>query len=92
MFFITETGSHYEVDYNGKRVRRLGGEHVSTPRQGPDGEWKEYEFISTPTQGKQVLIVWKDNIQFPARKDMVPSTLTSQVVSCTPDFNIEEPN
>ena len=38
----TASGSIYELDVDGKRVRRLTGKIAPTPRQGADGEWKAF--------------------------------------------------
>lgn len=59
MKFITETGSIYEVDESNNKIRRLEGSHDPTPRQGPDGEWKEYLRLSSIQIDKSVIIIWK---------------------------------
>lgn len=49
--------SIYEVSDG--RIRRLMGAFDPQPRQGPDGEWKEFLTISEPTLGQPVTIVWR---------------------------------
>lgn len=56
--YKTESGSTYEVDYDGKRVRRMSGTKEPTERQGKDGEWKVYEDIIRPTIGHRLAFVW----------------------------------
>jgi len=64
MVAVTASGSVYEIDEAQKRVRRLKGAKDPTPRQGADGEWKEYSDINVCSNGS-LLIVWgsylKDN-------------------------------
>jgi hypothetical protein len=59
MIFTTVTNSLYEVDEAGHRIRRLAGERSPTPRQGHDGEWKEYALIGEIAVGRPVLIGWR---------------------------------
>ena len=71
--FETVSGSVYEIDTLGRRIRRLEGSHEPTPRQGEDGEWREYQSISEVDEGKAVLIVWR------YEGDIAKSTITSDV-------------
>jgi hypothetical protein len=48
--------SIYEI--SGNRIRRLNGSFDPTPRQGPDGEWKDFAYISTPKVGEPLKITW----------------------------------
>lgn len=59
--FSTITGSLYEVDPDAKRIRRITGVDAPTARQGPDGEWRDYErLIPDPVEpGREVTIVWE---------------------------------
>lgn len=71
--FETATGSKYELDREGRRIRRLSGTHEPTPHQGEDGEWRSYDQIvpeGLPI-GSVVWIFW----------DFHDSTRTSPVVS-----------
>jgi hypothetical protein len=60
MRFKTATGSVYELDQLEKKVRRLTGVENPTPRQGTDGEWKEYKSVSriTTKHGTQFFFDW----------------------------------
>jgi hypothetical protein len=50
MIVKTKTGSVYEIDEQNKRVRRMQGVIDPTPRQGKDGEWKEYKTVAVVGQ------------------------------------------
>lgn len=76
MYFLTETGSVYEIDEVGRRIRRLSGVKDPTPRQGKDGEWKSY--FSTAMVGKNFLIVWNDGGE---------GTMTSPIVKTSAKFD-----
>lgn len=43
--FTTISGSIYEIDFAGERVRRLTGQEEPTARQPKDGEWKSYVHV-----------------------------------------------
>lgn len=75
--FTTATGSRYELDEAGRRIRRLAGNAPPTVRQGQDGEWRQYKEINTPVPGAPVLIVWR------YRGDVAESTITSTVITVT---------
>jgi hypothetical protein len=74
--FATEN-SVYEVDVTNKRVRRLVSTHEPTPRQGADGEWKEFASMSLLLAvGECVFFDWDD---------FGHGTLTSPVVEILRD-------
>jgi len=75
--FETISGSLYEVDQKNCCVRRLVGVNDPTPRQGPDGEWRDYADITYIIPGQPVIITWR----FDTETDMVcaRSTITSNV-------------
>jgi hypothetical protein len=79
MIFQTESGSSYELDPANKKIRRLSGGLNPTPRQGPDGEWKEYHSISIPTFDEELTIVWR------MEGSIAKATLTSRIVSLSTD-------
>jgi len=58
MRFTTQSGSIYEVDTEGKKIRRLEGKKNPTPRQGKDGEWRGYLNDLKVEVGESVLISW----------------------------------
>ena len=59
MKFVTVTGSLYELDLTGRKIRRLEGKGSPTPRQGKDGEWKDYVAVSIPCVGSPLLVTWR---------------------------------
>jgi len=79
MIAHTESGSIYEFDETGNKVRRLHGSNTPTPRQGADGEWREYFKVipvgclnpADVVVGCALIIMWDD-----AGK----STMTSRIV------------
>ena len=83
MVFYTETGSVYEVDLIGKRIRRLRGKKDPQPRQGEDGKWKGYASISSIIENLPVLIIWQNS----GEEDFIPTTLTSHVVDIRQEEN-----
>jgi hypothetical protein len=78
LVFRTETGSVYELDQTGKRLRRIEGMTAPTPRMGADGEWKDFVDISAVVTGLSVLVIWRwvEEDGLPVAK----STWTSRVV------------
>lgn len=58
MKFTTESGSFYELDLAGRRMRRLEGKGPPTPRMGADGGWRDYLVISFPCVGARLLVSW----------------------------------
>jgi hypothetical protein len=79
--FRTVGGSIYEVEYATNKVRRLSNSaRAPTPRQGPDGEWREAMGIhpEQPIVGLPVLIHWKMN-----EDDSMNCTQTSIVTEVT---------
>lgn len=89
MIIHTGTESIYEVDTKNKRVRRMTGARNPTPRQGKDGEWRDYTSISPdpPSVGNRLLIVWDSKttplLEGSAEGD-VPTTMTSVVMKINP--------
>lgn len=57
MTFRTESGSVYEVDDLGTRVRRVEGLGDPTPRVGSDGEWRACESVYVKL-GRPAFILW----------------------------------
>lgn len=75
--FETISGSLYEVDQENCRVRRLVGVKDPTPRQGADGDWREYADITDIAPGLAVMITWRFDVEPEAV--WARSTLTSNV-------------
>jgi hypothetical protein len=87
MIFYTESQSAYEVDLQNKRVRRLRGAADPTPRQGKDGEWKEYTDISPIVVGLSVAIFWAPPSKISEKVYYVPATETNLVKYISSDEN-----
>lgn len=80
LVFTTESGSIYELDHEGRRLRRLSGATPQT-RVGPNGKWKEFLDISPVEEGKPVSIVWQWDDE--GGLLVARSTVTSCVTSVT---------
>ena len=57
MRHVSTVNSVYEINEAEHLIRRMHGANDPTPRQGTDGEWKEYETIGPHLGG--LLIVWE---------------------------------
>ena len=79
MLFETESGSTYEIDVEGKCIRRLIGRLQATTRQGSDGVWKKIKGISDIVPGHRVLIEWENEQPFTPDSGDSPCTLTNVV-------------
>ncbi len=81
------TSSIYELDEEGKRIRRLSGYFSSTPRQGEDGIWTNYEdikFVRGPfDRTDSLLIIWR------YEDGIAKTTLTSPIVKIKEQSNVE---
>ena len=77
MIFHTISGSVYECDQDNKRVRRLAGVSDPTPRQGKDGDWRNYVIATEIVVGESVRFVWSVNID--NENSSIPMTTTSMV-------------
>lgn len=55
---IRTTYSTYEIDDDGKRIRRMAGVNPATERQGQDGQWRVFYLIEPYLGG--LLIHWDD--------------------------------
>lgn len=76
MIATTQSGSVYEIDIEKKQIRRLSGQADPTPRQGKDGEWKEYAVLLGRVEvGAPIIITWEIEDQ------IFRTTITSKVVS-----------
>lgn len=75
----TRSGSAYEVDLDAKQCRRLSGENPPTERQGPDGEWRTYKFMTVPQVGRSLWFEWDRTGETDPM--LRPSTQTSPVLT-----------
>jgi len=80
----TDSGSVYELDEDQKRIRRLSGAKPPTPRQGSDGEWRQYEGLDRvgPEGAQRLMVIWRidEDEGFPDVR-IARSTLTSTIKS-----------
>lgn len=64
--FTTVSGSAYEVDLPGHRIRRVGNAagRAPTPRLGRDGQWRTFLVLALtavpPEPGPSILIRWDE--------------------------------
>ncbi len=56
MKFKTVSGSTYEVDLDKKQIRRISSTHPPHRRQGQDGVWSGYDWITEVKVGRSVRI------------------------------------
>jgi hypothetical protein len=72
-----------------KKVRRLNGVKDPQPRQGKDGEWREYVSLlpEQPTIGSSLFIFWdiKTTPLLPGSDGGAPATITSAIATINPD-------
>jgi hypothetical protein len=73
---VTTVNSVYQINEADHLIRRVSGANDPTPRQGVDGEWREYTTLAPLLDG--LLIVWGINPDGTAK-----STWTSKVVDDT---------
>ncbi len=59
ILLTTQSGSHYELEPEARRIRRVTSTHPPTTRQGRDGEWKSFAETSTPNEGESLVVVWR---------------------------------
>ena len=87
--FTTETGSVYELDEEGKQIRRVSGTHSATAHQSPDGEWQTYLSATPVVKGKVVRIVWRVDYEGTPGA-IIRRTITSRVAHIAPGGSNEE--
>jgi hypothetical protein len=58
---VTTRNSVYDVDVEGKRVRRVMGANAPTERQGEDGVWKPFMSVSMLDGGMIFQWGWNEN-------------------------------
>lgn len=54
----TESGSVYDVDQVGMRIRRVHGRHGPADTQPQDGIWRDFTGLEGPTAGQQMVVYW----------------------------------
>lgn len=54
----TESGSVYDVDRDGMRIRRAHGRHGPADTQPQDGIWRRFSGLEGPTVGQPMVVYW----------------------------------
>lgn len=54
----TESGSVYDVDRAGMRIRRVHGRHGPADTQPQDGIWRSFTGLEGPTAGEPMVVYW----------------------------------
>lgn len=54
----TESGSVYDVDLDGQRIRRVHGRHGPADTQPQDGIWRRFAGIEGPEPGLPMVVYW----------------------------------
>ncbi len=54
----TESGSVYDVDQIGMRIRRAHGRHGPADTQPQDGIWRSFTGLEGPTAGEPMVVYW----------------------------------
>ncbi|MGH9089471.1 MAG: hypothetical protein ACRDYZ_15415 [Acidimicrobiales bacterium] len=54
----TESGSVYDVDQVGQRIRRVHGRHGPADTQPQDGIWRRFAGIEGPEPGRPMIVYW----------------------------------
>lgn len=54
----TESGSVYDVDREGRRIRRVHGRHGPADTQPQDGIWRSFIGLEGPTAGQPMVVYW----------------------------------
>jgi hypothetical protein len=54
----TESGSVYDVDRRGMRIRRVHGRHGPADTQPQDGIWRRIAGIEGPVIGEPMVVYW----------------------------------
>jgi hypothetical protein len=75
---VKTENSTYEIQDD--QIRRLTGAAKPTPRQGEDGEWKDFAYLVGPKIGEGLLIVWETSSNEAGEAMIFRSTVTSLVL------------
>ena len=58
----TESGSVYDVDHAGMRIRRVHGRHGPADTQPQDGIWRSFIGLEGPTAGRPMVVYWATEV------------------------------
>jgi hypothetical protein len=54
----TESGSVYDVDLEGKRIRRVHGRLGPSDTKPQDGIWRDFTGLDGPEVGRSMVVYW----------------------------------
>jgi hypothetical protein len=82
----TESGSVYDVDHEGMRIRRVHGRHGPADTQPQDGIWRRISGLEGPTAGASMVVYWATEVVGPKETDYgFRTTLVTEVSEVEPD-------
>jgi len=83
----TESGSVYDVDHAGSRIRRVHGRHGPADTQPQDGIWRSFIGLEGPTAGQSMVVYWATEEAAGAQETNLGfrTTIVSEVSEIEPD-------
>lgn len=82
----TESGSVYDVDLEGMRIRRVHGRHGPTDTQPQDGIWRRIRGLVGPTTGESMVAYWATEAAGATETDYgFRTTVVTEVIEIDPD-------
>lgn len=54
----TDSGSVYDIDHLGMRIRRVHGRHGPADTQPQDGIWRRFSGLEGPEVGRSMIVYW----------------------------------
>jgi hypothetical protein len=81
----TESGSVYDIDHVGKRLRRVHGRHGPADTQPQDGIWREFQGLEGPRIGEAMVVYWAPSAASSAKE----TSLGFRTTEVTEVSNIE---
>lgn len=82
----TESGSVYDVDREGMRIRRVHGRHGPADMQPQDGIWRRISGLEGPKAGESMVVYWATEVTGPTETDFgFRTTMVTDVTEVEPD-------
>ena len=82
----TESGSVYDVDLDGMRIRRVHGRHGPTDTQPQDGIWRRIRGLEGPTAGESMVVYWATEAAGGKETDYgFRTTVVTEVIEVDPE-------
>ncbi len=82
----TESGSVYDVDLDGMRIRRVHGRHGPSDSQPQDGIWRRIRGLVGPTAGEPMIVYWATEAAGATETDFgFRTTVVTEVSEVEPD-------